>query len=109
MKRYFIVLLICLGCAAQAQTIKQLERAMYGIASDATEGRFTGSRGYLKAANYVAGQLKAAGLKTTFQAVPFLRDNYDESSISIDGVAYPHRVAISSCCNILPQQAIGLF
>lgn len=91
MKRYIIITLICFGCAVQAQTIKQLKQDMYGIASDATEGRFTGSPGYLKAAHYVAAQLKAAGIKTSFQAVPFLWDNYDQSSISITGISYPHR------------------
>lgn len=64
---------------------------MNGIASDATEGRFTGSPGYLKAARYVAGQLKAAGLKTTFQAVPLIRDNYDGSTVRINHKVYPHK------------------
>lgn len=91
MKRYITIALICFGLATQAQTIQQLKQDMYGIASDATEGRFTGSPGYLKAAHYVAAQLKAAGIKTMFQAAPFLWDNYDESSISITGISYPHR------------------
>ncbi|GAA3958831.1 M28 family metallopeptidase [Mucilaginibacter dorajii] len=92
MKRYIIIALCsCCLFTAQAQTIKQLKRDMYGIASDATEGRFTGSPGYLKAARYVAGQLKAAGLKTTFQAVPLLWDNYDGSTISINQKIYPHQ------------------
>ena len=91
MKKYITTLLICFACAAQAQTIKQLQQDMYGIASDATEGRFTGSPGYLKAANYVATQLKAAGLKTTFQAVPFVWDNYDGSKLIIDGKTYGHK------------------
>jgi len=86
-----IALLMFCGFAAQAQTIKQLKQDMYGIASDATEGRFTGSPGYLKAAQYVAGQLKAAGIKTTFQAVPFIWDNYDGSTIVINGKTYLHK------------------
>src|SRR5262249_20913958 len=68
-----------------------LERDMQAIASDSTEGRFTSSPGYLKAANYVAGQLREAGLQTNLEAVPLLWDNYDGSSITIDGVSYPHR------------------
>jgi len=91
MKRYITIALICFGLATQAQTIKQLKQDMYGIASDATQGRFTGSPGYLKAAHYVAGQLRAAGIKTTFQAVPFIWDNYDGSTIAINGKTYLHK------------------
>jgi len=90
MKKYIAALLICFAFAAQAQNIKQLKRDMYGIASDATEGRFTGSPGYLKAARYIAGQLKAAGMKTSFQPVPFIRDNYNASVLTINGISYPH-------------------
>jgi hypothetical protein len=91
MKKYLTTFLICLAFVAQAQTIKQLKQDMYGIASDATEGRFTGSPGYLKAARYVKTQLKAAGLKTTFQAVPFIWDNYDGSTIAINDKIYLHK------------------
>jgi hypothetical protein len=90
MKKYITTLLICFSFAVQAQTIKQLKQDMHGIASDATEGRFTGSPGYLKAARYVAGQLRAAGVKITFQAVPFVWDNYNGSAITIDHVSYLH-------------------
>lgn len=90
MKRYLIILFFATSIA-NAQTIKNLKIDMYGIASDATEGRFTGSPGYLKAANYVARQLRASGLKTTFQPVPFIRDNYDASSLTVNGVAFPHK------------------
>lgn len=50
---------------------------MQFLADDLTEGRGTGSRGYLIAARYVASQFDAAGLSpagvdgTWFQAVPF--------------------------------------
>ncbi|MCR8561202.1 M20/M25/M40 family metallo-hydrolase [Mucilaginibacter sp. BJC16-A38] len=91
MKKFITAILICVAFAAQAQTIKQLKQDMYGIASDATEGRFTGSPGYLKAARYVAGQLKAAGLKTTLQSVPFVWDNYDGSILTIEGITYQHK------------------
>jgi len=91
MKKHLTALMICLALAAQAQTIKSLKKDMYGIAADATEGRFTGSPGYLKAANYVARQLRASGLKTTFQPVPFIRDNYDASFITVNGATFPHR------------------
>lgn len=73
---------------------------MYGIASDATEGRFTGSVGYLRAAHYIIGQLKAADLrpgwtdesggKTYLQPVPFIWDDYSGSMLSVNGVIYRH-------------------
>jgi hypothetical protein len=90
MKRYLIILLVVVTFRVQAQTIQSLQKDMYSIASDATEGRFTGSPGYLKAARYVASELKAAGLKTTLQAVPFIWDNYAGSTITIGGKVYPH-------------------
>lgn len=90
MKRYLIILLIAVAFTVQGQTIESLQKDMYGIASDATEGRFTGSSGYLKAARYVIGELKAAGLKTTFQTVPLFWNNYEGSTITIGGKIYPH-------------------
>lgn len=75
---------------ALSQSTQQLKRDMYGIASDATEGRFTGSPGYLKAAHYVAGQLRRSGIETRLQAVPFIWDNYNGSSITINHKNYLH-------------------
>jgi len=84
MKRYVLILLLTsMACASQEQTITDLKKYMYGIASDATEGRFTGSAGYRKAAAFVAAQLRAAGLHPFSQAVPFIRDNYTGSSITL--------------------------
>ena len=67
-------------------SIKDLRQHMDFIASDATEGRFTASPGYKKAAQYVADVFRKAGLnpgcinekgeKSYFQPVPFIRDNY---------------------------------
>ena len=67
-------------------TIKDLRQHMDSIASDATEGRFTASPGYRKAAQYVANVFREAGLnpgytnekgeKSYFQPVPFIRNNY---------------------------------
>jgi len=90
MKISIAILLICLAFTVRAQSIRQLKKDMYGIASNATEGRFTGSEGYLKAAKYVTAQLRAAGIKTTYQAVPFIRDDYDASSLMVGDVAFPH-------------------
>lgn len=53
------------------------------LASDAYEGRLTGSPGYEKAAHYVADRFKAAGLKpggdkgTYFQSVAYLEEHVD--------------------------------
>jgi hypothetical protein len=67
-------------------TIKGLRQHMDSIASDATEGRFTGSPGYRKAAQYAANAFQGAGLKpgwtdekgekSYLQPVPFIRNNY---------------------------------
>lgn len=91
MKKFTACLLVCYAHMAQAQSIKQLKQEMDGIASDATGGRFTGSPGYLKAAKYVARELKNAGIKTNFQAVPFIWDNYDGSTITIRFVVHIRR------------------
>jgi hypothetical protein len=64
MKKYILLLLLpVIGYGSPAQTIQSLKKDMYGIASDATEGRFTGSPGYLKAAHYIIEELRAAGIK----------------------------------------------
>jgi len=90
MKKILIFLFAVIAYNGNAQSLDQLNKDMYGIASDATNGRFTGSTGYLKAAKYVANNLKAVGIKTTFQPVPFIHDNYDGSSISVSGKTYSH-------------------
>ncbi|HWB27560.1 MAG TPA: M28 family peptidase [Chitinophagaceae bacterium] len=82
-----------------SQNIADLKKDMAGIASDATEGRFTASEGYLKAAQYVSAELKAAGIvpgwtdgqkKTYLQPVPFAWDNYAGSALYIHGKAFEH-------------------
>jgi hypothetical protein len=101
MNKYILLLLLAvIGHVSPAQTIQTLEKDMYGIASDGTEGRFTGSPGYLRAAHYVIGQLKAAGIqpgwtdesgrRTYLQPVPFIWDDYTGSALSINGVLYRH-------------------
>jgi len=65
------------------------------------DGRpFHGFTGYLRAAHYVIGQLKAAGIqpgwtdesgrRTYLQPVPFIWDDYTGSALSINGVLYRH-------------------
>ncbi|MDP4213081.1 MAG: hypothetical protein Q8926_10680 [Bacteroidota bacterium] len=79
-KNLFVLLLVITGLESKTQTIASLKKDMYGIASDATGGRFTASAGYLKAARYIEMQLRAAGIKpgwregnkkTFLQQVPF--------------------------------------
>ena len=98
-KLLVIALLFAAFLNTRAQSIASLEKDLYGIASDATEGRFTGSAGYLKAAMYLEAQLKKAGAKpgwsaggkkTYLQPVPFSWDDYTGSQLVINGQAYPH-------------------
>ena len=71
-------------------TIKALRQHMNSIASDATEGRFTGTSGYRKAAQYAADVFQQAGLKSGYtnekgeksylQPVPFIFYNDDPAT-----------------------------
>jgi hypothetical protein len=68
------------------------------LASDALEGRETGTRGYTIAAEYVATQYRAAGLKPVtdkgwFQQVPFVGNLVDDaaSSLVINGQSFANR------------------
>jgi len=77
----------------ESVSIRNLRQHMDSIASDPTEGRFTGSAGYRKAAEYAANVLLEAGLnpgytddkgeKSYFQPVPFIHTSYASSSITI--------------------------
>jgi hypothetical protein len=57
------------------------------LASDSLEGRDTGSRGYLIAANYVAAQFRAIGLEPAgdkggwYQQVPFRRASFEKQPV----------------------------
>ncbi len=68
------------------------------LASDALEGRETGTRGYQVAAEYVAARYRAAGLKPAsdkgwFQQVPFVANLVDDtaSSFNINGQNFTNR------------------
>jgi hypothetical protein len=76
-----------------AISASDLKTRLYIYAADSMEGRETGTRGHVKATNYIAAQLKSLGLKpmgdngTYFQNVPVLRRALDPSStITADGV-----------------------
>ena len=74
----------------EAISITSLQNHMYSIASDDTEGRFTGTPGYKKAADYAVNFFRDAGLQPGWtnekgelrylQPVPFLRYSYDTNT-----------------------------
>jgi len=69
------------GEAARAER-ERLQSHVGVLASDALEGRMTGTAGYAAAADYVAGQFRAIGLEPAgtdgyFQAVPYAVANID--------------------------------
>ena len=76
------------------------------IADDSTEGRLTGSRGYLRAADYVMSRFKAehlqpAGVNGYLQPIAFEQQNVDQSAstielVSADGAATPLRGGVDA-------------
>jgi hypothetical protein len=97
----FFIIRVFLFCAEgkiiaqeiETISIDNIRQHMDSIASDATEGRFTGSPGYKKAAQYAADIFREAGLnpgntnekgeRSYFQPVPFVRSNYAQTSITL--------------------------
>src|SRR5947209_5743694 len=76
-----------------AITANDLRTRLYIYAADSMEGRETGTRGHIRATDYIAAQLKALGLTpmgdngTYFQNVPVVRRALDPTStITADGV-----------------------
>ena len=76
-----------------AITAADLRTRLYIYAADSMEGRETGTRGHVRATNYIAAQLKSLGLTpmgdngTYFQNVPVIRRALDPAStIRADGV-----------------------
>ncbi len=76
-----------------AITAGDLETRLYIYAADSMEGRETGTRGHVRATDYIAAQVKALGLVpmgdngTYFQNVPVIRRSLDPAStISAPGV-----------------------
>ena len=84
---------ISLAQEIESISINELRQHMDSIASDATEGRFTGTTGYKMAAQYAVNVFRNAGLnpgytnekgeKSYFQPVPFIRKNYASTSITV--------------------------
>src|SRR6266404_4409723 len=91
MTKRFIVAIVLLLSVVQAQNADRWWKHVSFLASDALEGRNTGSEGHRKAAEYVAAQYKAAGLKpagdngTYIQSVKFdvRRLLEDQSSLEL--------------------------
>lgn len=75
------------------------------LASDALEGRETGTRGYELAAAYAAAQFKAIGLRTEFQPVAFRSSKLieEQSSVAIDGQPLTIRKDVILSPNFLAQ------
>ena len=71
--RRLLPILLLLSVSAHAQTFRPeaIRAHMELLASDLLEGRGTATRGYRIAAEYVAAQLAAYGLESSFQNVPF--------------------------------------
>src|SRR5687768_7420191 len=90
--RLLAAVLLAVAATAQAQPQSTVEQDIARrvradvefLASDQLEGRDTGSRGYLIAADYVASQFRAIGLEPAgdkggwFQQVPFRRASYEK-------------------------------
>ena len=88
--RFLAAVLLIATTTAQAQPTttveddiaRRVQADVEFLASDALEGRDTGSRGYTIAANYVASQFRAIGLQPAgdkgswFQQVPFRRASH---------------------------------
>ncbi len=63
-------LLVAVAASCMAQTAAELETYVTYLASDALEGRDTGSKGYVLAAEYIAQECKDVGLESLYQQVP---------------------------------------
>ncbi|MBK6610881.1 MAG: M28 family peptidase [Sphingobacteriales bacterium] len=77
---------------ANSITVDDLKKDLYTLASDAFEGRETGQKGLLLAANYIADHFKANGLQagvnngeTYFQEVPLANQKWETTSLNVNG------------------------
>ena len=90
MKRmFFVALLVLVAAVVRADTEAERWWAhVVALSDDSLRGRETGSEGYRKAANYVAGPFKKAGLQPGgagdyFQSVPMLKRRFIEEKSSL--------------------------
>ncbi len=115
---FFVMLMVFFyglkGATAQkveSIQIENLRKHMGFIASDDTEGRFTGSAGYKKAADYAANVFREAGLspgwtnekgeESYLQPVPFVRYNYGTNTSIIIRQSEKNRTFEHSASNFV--------
>ena len=74
MKNRFLIipLLLLTALGVVAQSPERLARHIKLLASDALEGRLTGTKGATEAANYIAKEFSRAGLKPQLQKFPYV-------------------------------------
>lgn len=97
MRKLAVIAALLVPLAASAQDPGRIAAHMRFLASDLLEGRGTGTRGYMIAAQYVASEYEKLGLEpgangSYFQNVPFVKTTaVDTSTIEIanHGVAGP--------------------
>ena len=97
----FSPLLVAAGDVPDPITPDGMRAHIEFLASDALEGRDTGTRGYDVAAQYVASQFLSAGLKPSgtkgwFQPVPFIGMTVDDktSKATIGGTTFANRTDV---------------
>jgi hypothetical protein len=97
MRKLVAVALLLVPLAAFAQDPHRIAAHMRFLSSDLLEGRGTGTRGYLLAAQYIASEYEKLGLEpgangSYFQTVPFVKTTASDDSyvtITHDGTAGP--------------------
>jgi hypothetical protein len=87
LRRFLVLAFAAFPATAQSIDPRAIAAHMRFLASDALEGRETGSRGFEIAAEYVRAQFEAAGLETSVQPIRLRAAKLDEiaSSLAIGG------------------------
>lgn len=81
---------------AQSITKKDLSDHLHVLASDAYEGRETGTAGNDKAAEYISNHFKALGLPTVglensyYQEISFNRTGWEKNELSVNDTTFRH-------------------
>src|SRR5262245_28361085 len=93
LRRLLLLSMTALPAAAQSIDPHAIAAHMRFLASDALEGRETGTRGLEIAAEYARAQFEAAGLEVSYQPVPMRAAKLDAgaSTLAIDGKPLVHR------------------
>src|SRR5690606_1743667 len=107
MRKFFLwILTAALAVQATAQhadpkkyaeliNVSDAYRHLSILASDEFEGRETGTRGAVKAANYIAGEFEKTGLKASvnnsyFQPVPLVEKKIEVNSFRVNSVPFQY-------------------